>query len=69
MHEPRDEFLSEEDLALRELSYEELIAYWNLWLRLAQSTNDVDEATDEHGVFLRDPAVDERRARAMRERG
>ena len=58
MTEPRDEFLSEEDLDLRSLSYEELIAYWNLWLAQAQITNDVDRASYSHGVFDRDPAAD-----------
>jgi hypothetical protein len=53
----RDEFLSEEDLDLRNLSEEELIAYWNLWLEQAQATNDLDEALYSHGVFERDPAV------------
>jgi hypothetical protein len=51
MDEPRDEFLSEEDLDLRNLSEEELIAYWNLWLEQAQATNDLDEHTYSHGVF------------------
>ena len=55
--ELRDEFLSEEDLDLRNLSEEELIAYWNLWLQQAQATNDLDEALYSHGVFERDPAV------------
>lgn len=36
MIEMRDEFLSEEDLDLRNLSWEELVAYWNLWLEQAQ---------------------------------
>jgi hypothetical protein len=54
---PREEFLSEEDLDLENLSDEELVAWWNLWLRLAQATNDLDEGTYEHGVFDRDPAV------------
>lgn len=57
MIEIRDEFLSEEDLDLRNLSQEELIAYWNLWLHQAQATNDLDEAFYSHGVFERDPAV------------
>lgn len=60
MSELRDEFLSEEDLDLRSLSEEELVAYWNLWLRQAQATNDLDEALYSHGVFERDPAVGER---------
>ena len=47
----RDEFLSEEDLDLRNLSHEELIAYWNLWLEQAQATNDMDEHLYSHGVF------------------
>lgn len=60
MNGPRDEFLSEEDLDLRNLSEQELLAYWLLWLHQAQATNDLDEATYEHGVFRRDPAVPER---------
>lgn len=47
----RDEFLSEEDLDLRNLTDEELIAYWNLWLEQAQSTNDTDANEYTHGVF------------------
>ena len=43
MSERRDEFLSEEDLDLSNLSEEELIAYWNAWLRQAQATNGADE--------------------------
>jgi len=57
MTDLRDEFLSEEDLDLRNLPQDELIAYWNLWLQQAQSTNDLDEALYSHGVFERDPAV------------
>lgn len=57
MKEPRDEFLSEEDLDLKNLTQEELIAYWNLWLEQAQITNAFDEALYSHGVFRRDPAV------------
>lgn len=53
----RDEFLSEEDLSLRDLSWSELIAYWNLWLEQAQASNDLDEALYSHGVFQRDPSV------------
>ena len=47
----RDEFLSEEDLDLRNLSQEELIAYWNLWLEQAQASNELDEKSYSHGVF------------------
>ena len=55
METERDEFLSEEDLDLRNLSEEELIAYWNLWLEQAQATNDLDEHTYSHGVFQNTP--------------
>jgi hypothetical protein len=48
----RDEFLSEEDLALRELSWEELVAWWNAWLEMAQATNEADARTYSHGVFM-----------------
>ena len=51
----RDEFLSEEDLDLRNLSDEELTAYWNLWLEQAQATNDLDATLYSHGVFEREP--------------
>ena len=53
--EIRDEFLSEEDLDLRNLSEEELIAYWNLWLHQAQASNDLDRDLYSHGVFEREP--------------
>ena len=49
----RDRFLSEEDLDLRNLSHDELVAYWNLWLEQAQITNDIDENEYSHGVFQR----------------
>ncbi|MFV1958877.1 MAG: hypothetical protein ACC662_05625 [Planctomycetota bacterium] len=52
----RDEFLSEEDLDLRHLSEEELLAWWDLWLRQAQATNDLDEHLYSHGVFTVEPA-------------
>lgn len=48
----RDEFLSEEDLDLRNLSEEEMIVYWNMWLEQAQVTNDDDKNTYAHGVFV-----------------
>jgi hypothetical protein len=66
MTKMRDEFLSEEDLDLRNLTQEELIAYWNLWLEQAQATNDLDEALYSHGVFERDPAVVARQAASKR---
>jgi hypothetical protein len=53
----RDEFLSEEDLDLRNLSEEELYAWWNEWLRLAQATNDLDEHLYSHGVFSEAPGL------------
>jgi hypothetical protein len=47
----RDEFLSEEDLDIRNLSESELITYWNLWLEQAQASNDLDQFSYSHGVF------------------
>ncbi|MEE8526318.1 MAG: hypothetical protein V3T72_20470 [Thermoanaerobaculia bacterium] len=51
MIEMEDEFLSEEDLDLRNMTWEELVDYWNLWLLQAQSTNDADPPYT-HGVFV-----------------
>jgi len=51
MNPIRDEFLSEEDLDLRNLTEEELYTWWNLWLEMAQASNDLDEHTYSHGVF------------------
>jgi hypothetical protein len=51
----RDEFLSEEDLDLKNLSDEEFDAYWNLWFEQAQATNDADAHLYSHGVFEREP--------------
>ena len=59
MRSVRDEFLSEEDLDLRNLPDEELIAYWNLWLEQAQMTNDLDQNTYSHGVFETAPGARE----------
>lgn len=55
MQELRDEFLSEEDLSLKDLTEEELYAYWHLWLLQAQATNDLDEYSYSHGVFEVEP--------------
>ncbi|HLU48992.1 MAG TPA: hypothetical protein VK116_12945 [Planctomycetota bacterium] len=55
----RDEFLSEEDLALAELSFDELVRYWNLWLRQAQATNEIDRHLYSHGVFTVEPGAEE----------
>lgn len=55
MADKRDEFLSEEDLDLKNLSWDELIAVWNNWLRVAQSTNDADANEYSHGVFRSAP--------------
>jgi hypothetical protein len=52
----KDEFLSEEDLSLAKMSDEELEAYWNFWLELAQSTNEEDKEFYSHGVFVQYPA-------------
>ena len=50
------EFLSEEDLDLANLSWDELILVWNNWLAQAQATNDQDHNTYEHGVFTSEPS-------------
>ena len=50
-----DRFLSEEDLDLRSLDWEELLAWWDLWLRQAQITNELDEHLYSHGVFRVEP--------------
>jgi hypothetical protein len=47
----RDEFLSEEDLDLRTMTEAELYAYWDMWLRQAQASNELDRHTYSHGVF------------------
>ena len=39
----RDRFLSDEDLDLANLSWEELLAWWDEFLRQAQASNDLDE--------------------------
>lgn len=57
MSDLREEFPSEEDLDLRNLTEEDVHAYWLLWLRQAQATNDLDAALYPHGVFDRDPFV------------
>ncbi len=48
----REEFLSEEDLALAGMSHEELMQTYNAWLMQAQSTNEADEDEYSHGVFM-----------------
>ena len=53
----RDEFLSEEDLDLRNLTWEELLAWWQLWLEQAQATNDLDRHLYSHGVFRSEPPL------------
>lgn len=63
----RDEFLSEEDLDLRNLTEEELMTYWNQWLEQAQATNGADAHTYSHGVFEYEPlAVRSRRVAETR---
>ena len=47
-----DQFLSDEDLGLASLSWEELLAQWNAWLHAASATDD-DGGEYEHGVFMR----------------
>jgi hypothetical protein len=59
MSEMRDEFLSEEDLDLRNMTEDELVAYWNFWLEQAQATNEQDKHLYSHGVFTVEPQVDD----------
>ncbi len=59
MSEIRDEFLSEEDLDLRNLTWEEVMDYSVLWLEQAQATNDLDAHLYSHGVFEREPPWNE----------
>jgi len=51
----KDAFLSEEDLDLRTLSFDELNRVWTAWLRQAQATNEHDRREYSHGVFRREP--------------
>ncbi len=46
-----DQFLSEEDLDIRNMREEELYAYWDMWLLQAQSTNNQEKDQYSHGVF------------------
>lgn len=50
-----ERFLGSEDLDLGNLSWEELVTWWDLWLRQAQSTNDLDQHLYSHGVFRVEP--------------
>ena len=54
----RDEFLSEEDLDLRNLSWDELLAWWDLWLQEAQASNHLDAHLYSHGVFTAEPGTE-----------
>lgn len=47
----RDRFLSEEDLDLKNLSWDELLAWWDTFLDQAQASNDLDADEYSHGVF------------------
>lgn len=55
MYQIRDEFLSEEDLDLKNLSDEDLDAVWTAWLEAAQITNEQDKDLYSHGVFTVEP--------------
>lgn len=54
---PRDEFLSEEDLDLVNLSQAERDGWSIQWLSMAQITNALDAGAYSHGVFDWDPTV------------
>jgi len=45
------EFLSSEDLDLKNLTWDELMTYWHIWFEQAQSTNEQDKNLYSHGVF------------------
>lgn len=51
--ETNDQFLSEDDLNLRDLSWEELLCAWDVWLRNASATDEEDAAEYSHGGFMR----------------
>ncbi len=51
--EPIDQFLSEDDLNLRDLSWDELLEQWDAWLRAASATDEEDTHDYSHGVFMR----------------
>ena len=46
-----DSFLSEEDLDLKNLTFEELILEWNAWLDQAQANNEFDKGHYSHACF------------------
>jgi len=50
-----DSFLSDEDLDLRHLSWEELLFWWELALKQAQAFNEFDEHLYSHGVLRVEP--------------
>jgi hypothetical protein len=61
----QDAFFSEEDLDLRSLSFEELNRVWNAWLRQSQRTNEHDRHEYSHGVFIREPVLNQATDRKM----
>ena len=48
---PQDEFLSSEDLDLRNCTREERDRYFQLWFLQAQASNELDKNVYNHGVF------------------
>ncbi len=64
----KDAFLSEEDLDLQTLSFDELNRVWTAWLRQAQATNERDRHEYSHGVIRQDPEFREPSLRAPREK-
>lgn len=62
----REEFLSEEDMDLRNLSWEEFLDYWNLWLDQAQVSNELDKDEYSHGVFCSPRELERLRLRTAR---
>ncbi|HMO18168.1 MAG TPA: hypothetical protein PKA63_08285 [Oligoflexia bacterium] len=44
-------FLSEDDLNLKDMSFEEVVTAWNEWFKTAQLTNAEDENIFSHSCF------------------
>lgn len=64
--EMKDEFLSEEDLDLRNMSDEELDVWWGRWFELAQLSNEEDRNSYSHGVFSGEHLAVERKESGIR---
>jgi hypothetical protein len=61
-----DQFLSEEDLDLKNLTWEELLLVWDAWLQQASITDEQDARLYSHGVFSIEPETRSDSAPALR---